>query len=66
MTLIAPLNIETQHDDVEILDDDIELIDAPTANSVVGDELYEPLLPFLALGVINLLAILVVAILLAF
>lgn len=69
MSITAPLEVELQHDDIQVIDDDITIVpELASADALVQsrEAESEPLLPFLVLGVLNLIAMLAVAIILAF
>ncbi len=67
MSITAPLEVELQHDDIQVIDDDVTIVpELASADAPVQPREAEPLLPFLVLGVLNLIAMLAVAIILAF
>ncbi len=70
MTITAPVDVELQHDGldndgIQIIDDDIMIIPDVAAAALATSPEREPLLPFLVLGTISLIATFVVAMLLA-
>ena len=75
MTITASISIEPQHDDINIIDG-LEIIDdagivgdsvsAAVTQSLADRSEREPLLPFLCLGVLSWIGIVITATLLAF
>lgn len=64
---VTPLDLELQHNDLHIIDDGISITpDVVPAAALEVDEGHEPLLPFLMFGLVSLVAMLAIAVALAF
>lgn len=69
MTITAPITTEPQHDDIVVIADDVHtsrhFVDEATMSGRTVARRSDPLVPFLALGVLSWLTIIVTASILA-
>jgi len=66
VSITAPLEVELQHDDINVIDDELLIVSDVAPAGATIDAGRDPLVPFLVLGIITLIAVLVTATLLAF